>query len=110
MTVAAPLPAEYRYPHIETDTNGVPYILGTTMKIVELVMAQRAHGWSPEELFFQYPHLSLSQIHSALAYYWDHQAELDADIERRSRFVEEIRRETGPSPRAEKLRNRDRRS
>ena len=76
------------------------------MKVVELVMAQRAYGWSPEELHFQHPYLPLSQIHSALAYYWDHKAELDADIERRSRFVEEIRREAGPSPLAEKLRNR----
>lgn len=30
-----------------------------------------------------FPHLSLVQIHAALAYYWDHQAELDGDIGRR---------------------------
>lgn len=110
MIVASPLPAAYQYPHIEVDASGVPYLTGTTMKVVELVMAQRAYGWSPEELHFQHPYLSLSQIHSALAYYWDHQAELDADIERRSRFVEEARRETGSSLLAEKLRNRDRRA
>ena len=102
----SPLPASYQYPHIEIDANGVPILEGTTMKVVELVMAQRAYGWSPEELHFQHPYLPLSQIHSALAYYWDHKAELDADIERRSRLVEEIRREAGPSPLAEKLRNR----
>ena len=59
---------------------------------------------------FQHPALSLSQIHSALAYYWDHQGEIDRDIERRSRFVEQARREAGPSPLAEKLRGRDRQS
>ena len=74
------------------------------MKIVELVMAQRAHGWSPEELHFQHPELSLGQIHSALAYYWDHKDELDADIEQRSRYVEEARREMGPSRLAAKVR------
>jgi hypothetical protein len=68
------------------------------MKVVELVMAQRAHGWSAEELHFQHPHLSLSQINSALIYYRDHEKEVDADIERRSRFAEEARRENGPSP------------
>ena len=74
------------------------------MKVVELVMAQRAHGWSPEELHFQHPDLSLGQIHSALAYYWDHRDELDREIDQRSRLVEEIRSKIGVSPLAEKLR------
>ncbi len=73
------------------------------MKVAELVMAQTAHGWSPEELHFQYPHLTLGQIHSALAYYWDHQAELDADIERRTRLASEARGRAGESPLADKL-------
>ena len=58
-------------------------------------MAQRAYGWSPEELHFQHPDLSLGQIHSALAYYWDHRNELDRDIERRTRLADEIRSEVG---------------
>jgi uncharacterized protein (DUF433 family) len=99
---AAPAPAQYA--HINHDERGVPFIVGSTMKVVELVMAQQAHGWSPEELHFQHPELSLGEIHSALAYYWDHRAELDRDIENRSRLVDEIRREIGPSPLAEKLR------
>ncbi len=79
-------------------------LAGTTMKVVELVMAQQAHGWSPEELHFQFPSLSLGQIHTALAYYWDHKDELDADIERRFRYAEQARQEAGPSPLAAKLR------
>ena len=102
------LPATPLYPHVEFDAAGIPILAGTTMKVAELVMAQRAYGWSPEEIHFQHPSLSLSQIHSALAYYWDHQSEVDRDIERRSRFVEQARREAGPSPLAEKLRGRDR--
>ncbi len=76
--------AETRYEHIVLDPHGVARIAGTTMKVVELVTAQAAYGWSPEELHFQFPHLSLGQIHSALAYYWDHQAEMDQDIARRA--------------------------
>src|SRR5882762_7411425 len=93
------------YEHVQLDDNGVPIIVGTNMKVVELVMAQSAHGWSPEELHFQHPYLSLGQIHSALAYYWDHKEELDAEIERRGQYVEEARREAGPSPLANKLRD-----
>ncbi len=86
------------YRHIQVDDNNVPLIAGTTMKVVELVMAQLANGWSAEELHFQYPHISLSQIHAALAYYWDHKTELDADIARRERYVEQQRRQSASSP------------
>ena len=92
------------YEHLQIDANGVPYIAGTTMKVVELVMAQLAYGWSPEELHFQHPYLTLGQIHSALAYYWDHKTELDADIEHRWQFVEQARLQAGPSQLANKLR------
>ena len=92
-----------QYPHIASIA-GVPTIAGTTMKVVELVMAQNAYGWSPEELHFQHPDLSLGQIHAALAYYWDHKEQLDQDIERRSRLAEEARDKAGPSPLAARLR------
>ena len=85
------------YEHVQLDSKGVPVIVGTTMKVVELVMAQMAYGWSPEELLFQHPYLTLGQIHSALAYYWDHKDELDADIESRRQYAEEERRKAGPS-------------
>lgn len=82
------------YPHVVFNDEGVPILAGTTMKVVELVMAKWAHGWSAEELHFQFPHLTLGQIHSALGYYWDHQEELDQDIERRSERVKQIRTTT----------------
>jgi uncharacterized protein (DUF433 family) len=75
----------------------VAIVAGTTMKVVELVAAQFAHGWSPEELHFQYPHLGMSQIHSALAYYWDHQSELDAEMKRRYQYAEQLRQAAGES-------------
>lgn len=70
------------YEHIVVDEQGVPLIEGTTTKAVELVLDVFAYGWSPDEIQFQHPHLTLGQIHSALAYYWDHKQELDGDIER----------------------------
>ena len=84
-----------RYEHISLDEAGVPFIVGTTMKIV---VGRMAHGWSPEELHFQYPHLSLGQIYSALAYYSDHQEELDRDIERRLEQADRLERSAIPSP------------
>ncbi|MBC6475737.1 MAG: DUF433 domain-containing protein [Hormoscilla sp. GM102CHS1] len=93
--------------YVELDENHVPIIAENTMKVIELVTGQMAHGWSPEELHCQHPYLSMGQIHSALAYYWDNKEELDADIERREQYAQRMRLEAGESPLAKKLRARD---
>jgi uncharacterized protein (DUF433 family) len=69
--------------HVELDEHGVAWIEGTRVKVIEVAVDKIVHGSSPEEIHFQYPHLSLAQIHAALAFYYDNQEELDADIERR---------------------------
>jgi uncharacterized protein (DUF433 family) len=91
------------YEHVILDENGVPVIEGTNMKVVELVLETAAYGWSLDELHFQHPYLSLGQIHSALAYYWDHAEELDQDIKRRMEKVESIRQKVGASTLKDKL-------
>lgn len=95
--------AETRYEHVVLNEARVPFISGTTMKVVELVLAHTAHGWSAEELHIQFPHLTLGQIYSALAYYWDHREELDQDIENRLRKADAIRTSTPASPLVERL-------
>jgi uncharacterized protein (DUF433 family) len=89
---------ETRYEHVVLDDTGVPLIAGTTTKVVELVVEKMAYGWSPEEFHLQHPYLSLGQIYSAFAYYWDHVDEMNRDIQRRSEDVERIRRAETPSP------------
>lgn len=94
------------YKHIQLDDEQVPMIEGTSMKVVELITSHQVYGWSPEELYFQYPHIALSKIYSALAYYWDHQGTLDADIQQRLEKVEKLRQSTPPSRIAQKLQER----
>jgi uncharacterized protein (DUF433 family) len=65
---------------IELDGQGVAWIGDTRVKVIEVVLDKIAYGWSPEEIHFQHPHLSLAQIHGALTYYYEHQSELDAQI------------------------------
>jgi hypothetical protein len=76
------------------------------MKVIELVTEKIAYGWSPEELLYQHPYLTLGQIHSALAYYWDHEGELNQDIERRLERVEGTRRALKPSPLIARLKSK----
>jgi uncharacterized protein (DUF433 family) len=98
--------AETRYEHVILDDVHVPMIAGTTIKVVEIVLDHLAYGWSPEELHFQHPHLSMGQIYSALAYYWDHKAELDADIERHLQRIDSTQQSAASSGLAERLKAR----
>ncbi|MGO9113013.1 MAG: DUF433 domain-containing protein [Thermoguttaceae bacterium] len=90
------------YAHISLNVQVVPVITGTRTKVVEIVLDYLAHGSDAREIHRELPHLALGAIYSALAYYYDHQAEMDEDIIRRMRKVDEIKldlaRLQGPSP------------
>ncbi|MBI5756030.1 MAG: DUF433 domain-containing protein [Nitrospirae bacterium] len=94
------------YEHIVLDEKGIPIIVGTTMKVVEIVIEKLAYGWSAEELYFQHPYLTLGQIYSALAYYADHQAEIERDIESRSELSLKLEKEIGKSSLIVRLKSR----
>src|SRR5260370_10329209 len=89
---------------IEIDDNGVPWISGANTKVIEVVLDKIAHGWSPEEMHRQHSHLSMAQIHAALAYYYEHQAELDAKIARDLEEVAELAANKPDSPLRQRLR------
>nr|WP_287710092.1 MULTISPECIES: hypothetical protein [unclassified Microcystis] len=63
-----------------------------------LVMAQIAYGWTPAEIHINHRDLSMSQIHSALAYYWEHREELDQAIQADLEFAQKMREKAGDSP------------
>lgn len=89
--------------HIEIDENGVAWIDATKVKVIEIVIDKIVHGSSPEEMHFQHPHFSLAQIHAALAYYYDNQAALESEIERRWQEADELAKEISDSPLRQKL-------
>jgi len=91
------------YPHIEISADGVPMLSGTRIKVIEVALDHIAHHWNAEEIQRQHPHLSLGQIHSALAYYYDHQIEMDRLIEEQLRQIAAIKARLGPSPVRAKL-------
>src|ERR1051325_332926 len=93
--------------HIVLDGQGRPWIEGTNTKVIEVVLDKVAYGWSPEEMHLQHPHLPLAKIHAALAYYYDHQRELDAQIEQQLQRISSIRDAAGAagdSPLVKRLR------
>jgi uncharacterized protein (DUF433 family) len=86
------------YKHIQLSDRGQAMIEGTTMKVIELIMSRIAYGWSAEEMHFQYPFLGMSQIHSALSYYWDNKTAMDAEINADFQNAEEMRIRAGETP------------
>ena len=90
--------------HIEIDERGVPWITGANTKVIEVVLDKLAYGWSPEEIHFQHSALSLAQIHAALGYYYDHQAELDDEIMRQLKEIEALAEAAKDSPGRSRLR------
>jgi hypothetical protein len=55
-------------------------------------------GYVPEEISHNYGHVSLAQVHAALAYYHANREEIDADIAAELREAEALEKEF---PRAE---------
>jgi uncharacterized protein (DUF433 family) len=98
------MPETVAAPHVWTDADGRAWIDKTNVKVIEVVLDHLAYGWSPEEMHYQQPHLSLAQIHAALAYYFDHQVEFDKQIETGLRQAEKLAAEAKDSPLRQRLR------
>jgi len=91
------------HPHIEISKDGHARIRGTGFK-VRILAEEYLSGASPEELRDWHPQLSLSQIHAALSYYYEHQPKFDHEIAELKQFAEELRAQQGESLLAKKLR------
>ena len=86
------------YPHITINDRGVPCIDGTRHRVIDVVADHVAHGYSAEQIVEQYPDLTPAQVHAALAYYYDHQAEMDAALVASYERAEQRRKRHTPHP------------
>ncbi|MBP8972723.1 MAG: DUF433 domain-containing protein [Anaerolineae bacterium] len=84
---------------------GRPCIAGTGVRVSDVVMVMLFHTDSPGEIAAWFG-LPLAQIHAALAYYYEHKAEIDADIREQIARAEEFKekrvgsRGAAPAPHA----------
>ena len=90
---------ELTYPHIAKQ-EGQPARLRRTprVRVAQIAMDYLTHGWSAEEMCRQHPYLAPAEAHAAMAYYFDHQAEIDSEIEAERETVKESRAEACPTP------------
>jgi uncharacterized protein (DUF433 family) len=57
-------------------SDGAPTIKGTGIRVVDIAKAYEHSDYSPDEITQLYPSLSLGDVHTALAYYYNHIEEL----------------------------------
>jgi uncharacterized protein (DUF433 family) len=96
--------------HIRLDERGRAWIDDTNVKVIEIVLDHLAYGWGADTIQENHPHLSLAQIYSALAWYYDHQADMDEEIDQQSERIRELRSAARPSALQSRLRRRLRES
>ena len=70
--------------------SGRPRIAGTRIRVSNIVLWTE-QGNSPDDIASNYPHLTLSDVHAALAFYFDNREEMDKLIAEDERFVDAFR-------------------
>lgn len=63
----------------DTIHDGQPIIAGTRLRVSDLAASHIYRGLSPEELASNFA-LDMGQVHAALAYYFQHKAEIDEQM------------------------------
>jgi uncharacterized protein (DUF433 family) len=58
---------------------GRPKVAGTGLTVSRIAGWYKM-GMTPEEIALEYPHLTLAQVHAALAYYHVNRDEIEADL------------------------------
>lgn len=68
---------------------GRPCIAGTSVSVRRIAQWYNA-GLVPEEIVQKFGHLSLAQVHAALAYYHANREEIDTDLQAEARAAEAL--------------------
>lgn len=90
------------YIEITPETRGgKPRLAGTRITVADVVLMHRRMGRALEEIAGTYD-LSLPAVYAAMAYYYEHKAEIDQSLDQEEAFAEAFRK-NNPSLLREKL-------
>ena len=88
---------ELAYPHIEKLENEPARLQRVPrVRVAQIVMDYIAHGWSPDEMCRQHAYLRPVEAHAAMTYYFDHQVEIDGEIQMEWQQVTQARAQSSP--------------
>ena len=84
-----------------------PRIVGSRIRVQDVVIWHEKLGMSPDEIVHQYPTITLADVYAALAYYWDHRDEIERVVQTEHALVDEFRK-SHTTPLQDKLKRRRR--
>ncbi len=70
---------------------GKPCIAGHRIAVSDVAIWHERMGMTPGEIVSEYPTITLSDVHAALAYYFDHRDEVELEIREGEEFAEKFR-------------------
>ncbi len=79
------------------------YVAGTRVRVQDIYTLSEIQGSSPDDIVRALPHLTLAQVHAALAYYFDHRAEIVDEVRQEQELAASTRARTGPGPQERKI-------
>lgn len=86
------------YPHIETPAGNPAHLRRLPrIRVAQIVMDYLFHGWSVDEMCRHHPYLTPAEAHAAMAYYFDHQMEVENEIQREVAQEKQERAQAQPS-------------
>ena len=95
------------YPHIEQLPDEPPRLKRLPrIRIAQIVLDYLAYGWSVDEMCRQHRFLTKAEAHAAMTYYFDHQSEIDAEIESEYQEADASLKDASNSPLRVRLRAR----
>jgi uncharacterized protein (DUF433 family) len=83
------LPVHEQSPPIQLNDEGDALIAGTRVRLETIVTAFR-RGDSPEQIVDSFDSLSLAHVYRVIAYYLEHQAEVDAYINSQRQAAQQV--------------------
>jgi hypothetical protein len=93
------VPSVVTYPHIaKQDDEPARLQRIPRVRVSQIAMDYLAHGWSPDEMCRQHPYLQPAEAHAAMTYYFDHQEEIDREIQTEWQQVQEDQAQAARSP------------
>lgn len=88
--MAQPVPRR----HIESNAErcgGKPCVAGTRIRVYDVYVWHEHEGRSADEIVSSFPELTLADVHAALAYYWDHRDEIDAQVREDGEYANRLK-------------------
>jgi uncharacterized protein (DUF433 family) len=70
---------------------GKPRIAGHRIRVLDIVIWHEKRGLSPDEILDLFPGITLADVHAALAFYFEHRDEIEAEFQREDQIAAEAK-------------------